>query len=84
MDDEKVIRDILKQMLESFGYSVVHKDNGKDALDYLVAESEANKPISGLIFDLTVPGGMGCMEATVEFRKMKLMEMLEKHMKPRF
>jgi PAS domain S-box-containing protein len=121
MDDEEIMRDTLKHMLESFGYSVVCKENGNDALYFLAAESKADRPVSGMIFDLTVPGGMGGMEAVAElrktdvktpvfvasgyadgpvmknpveygftagickpFRKMELMEMLEKHMKPGF
>ncbi|MBN2344582.1 MAG: PAS domain S-box protein [Deltaproteobacteria bacterium] len=69
MDDEEVMRDILKQMLESVGYSVICKDNGRDAIAFLSAELEANRPVSGMIFDLTVPGGMGGMEAIAELRK---------------
>jgi len=69
MDDEEVMRDILKQLLESFGYSVICRDNGKDALAFLTAEMEAKRPVAGMIFDLTVPGGMGGMEAVAELRK---------------
>jgi len=69
MDDEEVMRDILKKMLESLGYSVICKDNGKDALDFLSAELEAKRQVAGIIFDLTVPGGMGGMEAIAELRK---------------
>lgn len=69
MNDEEVMRDILTQLLESFGYSVICRDNGKDALAFLTAEMEAKRPVAGMIFDLTVPGGMGGMEAVAELRK---------------
>ncbi|MBN2527162.1 MAG: PAS domain S-box protein [Deltaproteobacteria bacterium] len=69
MDDEEAMRDILKQMLESFGYSAVCAGNGKDAIAFLNAELEAKRPVAGMIFDLTVPGGMGGMEAIAELRK---------------
>ncbi|MFO7735897.1 MAG: ATP-binding protein, partial [bacterium] len=119
MDDEEVMRETIGAMLESFGYSVVCKDNGKDAVDYFASELKENKLLSGMIFDLTVPGNMGGKEAVKEvrkidteipvfvvsgyadgpvmknpveygftasickpFRRTKLMEMLEKHMKP--
>ncbi len=119
MDDEEVMRETIGAMLESFGYSVVCKDNGKDAVDYFASELKENKLLSGMIFDLTVPGNMGGEEAVKEvrkidteipvfvvsgyadgpvmknpveygftasickpFRRTKLMEMLEKHMKP--
>ena len=70
MDDEEVMREILTDMLKAFGYDVVCKNNGKDALDYFSSELKANRPISGVIFDLTVPGGMGGMEAVAEIRKL--------------
>jgi ABC-type amino acid transport substrate-binding protein/signal transduction histidine kinase/CheY-like chemotaxis protein len=69
MDDEAPIRKILKKMLESFGYTVVLKENGRDALDYIVAETNAKRSFSGMIFDLTIPGGMGGEEAIKEVRK---------------
>lgn len=69
MDDEEVMREILKGMLKSFGYDVVCKNNGRDAVDYFNVELKANRQISGMIFDLTVPGEMGGMEAVAEVRK---------------
>lgn len=70
MDDERVMRETIGDMLESFGYSVVCKDNRKDAVDYLAAEIEADRPVCGMIFDLTIPGGMGGKEAVAEIRKL--------------
>lgn len=69
MDDEKAIRGVFKRVLESFGYTVVLFENGKDALEFIREESEADRKITGMIFDLTVPGGMGGEEAIGEIRK---------------
>jgi PAS domain S-box-containing protein len=69
MDDEEAIRDTIGHMLRSIGYSVVCKNNGQDAIDFLVTETKANHPLSGMIFDLTIPGGMGGKEAIAEIRK---------------
>lgn len=69
MDDEEVVRETLKGILKTFGYDVVCKSNGKDAVDYFTVELKANRQISGMIFDLTVPGEMGGMEAVAEIRK---------------
>jgi PAS domain S-box-containing protein len=69
MDDEEVMRDTLKNMLESLGYSVVSKENGKDAIDFFASEIKTNRKIVGMIFDLTVPGGMGGKAAIEEIRK---------------
>ncbi len=69
MDDEELIRETIQKMLESFGYTVVLKENGKDAVDFFTAETKANRAISGMIFDLTIPGAMGGKEAVREVRK---------------
>ncbi len=69
MDDEEAIRNIIKIILESFGYTVVLKENGKDAIDFFVTEIKANRKLAGMIFDLTIPGGMGGKEAIGEIRK---------------
>ena len=69
MDDEKAIRGVFKRALESFGYTVVLFENGKDALEFIREESEAGRKFTGMMFDLTVPGGMGGEEAIREIRK---------------
>jgi PAS domain S-box-containing protein len=69
MDDEEAIRKITKRMLESMGYTVVLKENGKDAVDFFKTEIKANRKLAGMIFDLTIPGGMGGKEAIGEIRK---------------
>jgi len=70
MDDEEVMRDTIGDMLETLGYSVVSKENGKDAIDFFATETKANRKISGIIFDLTIPGGMGGKAAIEEIRKL--------------
>ncbi len=69
MDDEPVIRDAISVMLGSFGYSVVLMENGKDTIDYFLAEKNANRICSGMILDLTIPGGKGGKETVTELRK---------------
>jgi PAS domain S-box-containing protein len=66
MDDEQMIRDVAGKALQSFGYTVVLKENGRDAIDYFAIE---NKEVAGMLFDLTIPGGIGGKEAIVEIRK---------------
>jgi CheY-like chemotaxis protein len=67
MDDEAVLRDTIRQMLELMGYTVICKGNGKEAVDFFM--SETPKRFAAMIFDLTVPGGMGGLEAVTEIRK---------------
>jgi PAS domain S-box-containing protein len=73
MDDEEVIRETLSDMLKSFGYHVVCKANGQDAVDFFAAELHAQRGLAGMIFDLTVPGGMGGIAALAEIRKLDAM-----------
>ena len=69
MDDEPVIRDVLKDVLELFGYTVVLTIRGEEAIEFCAAETKANREIAGMIFDLTIPGGMGGKEAIREIRR---------------
>ncbi len=70
MDDELSIREIFKRMLESFGYTVILFENGQDAVDFFKMELTAERQISGMIFDLTIAGGMGGEDAIKEVRKL--------------
>jgi CheY-like chemotaxis protein len=70
MDDEEVMRETVGDMLRSLGYSVVCKENGKDAVDCFLAETAARRTMAGMIFDLTVPGGMGGKAAVEDVRKL--------------
>lgn len=70
MDDEEVIRETLQNMLVSLGYSVVCKENGNDAVEFVIEEMVQGRNVSGAIFDLTVPGGMGGKVAVEEIRKL--------------
>ena len=70
MDDESVMLDVTRGMLESCGYTVACVENGLDALKFFSEEAQAGREISGAIFDLTVPGAMGGKEAVSQIRKM--------------
>lgn len=70
MDDDPNLGMTLKIMIESMGYTVVVKEDGKTAVDFFTTEKQADRPIAAMIFDLTVPGGMGGEEAIREIRKL--------------
>jgi two-component system, cell cycle sensor histidine kinase and response regulator CckA len=70
MDDEEVMRETISDMLKSLGYSVVCKDNGMDAIEFFASETTMKREITGMIFDLTVPGGMGGKAAVEAIRKL--------------
>lgn len=65
MDDQEIIRTAIGKMLENSGYSVVLKEEGATAVEYF----EKNRDIKGMIFDLTIPGGMDGLEAVSRIRK---------------
>jgi PAS domain S-box-containing protein len=72
MDDEELIREVIKEQLETLGYTVVLTENGNEAIDFFKAETAANRKLAGMIFDLTVPGGMGGKEAIRKIREICL------------
>jgi PAS domain S-box-containing protein len=69
MDDEEVMLETLRDMLELLGYTVVCRTSGKEAIEFVASEKLAKRDIAGMIFDLTIPGGMGGREAIDEIRK---------------
>ena len=65
MDDEKMIRDLFKQILSRFGYDAeVTRDGAETIISYQCA-MDAGNPFDLVLLDLTVRGGMGGKE-TVE------------------
>lgn len=69
MDDEEVVRDMLKDMLEKFGYSVICTDSGEKVIELFESVEQESRNIVGMIFDLTVQGGMGGQQAVKRIRK---------------
>ncbi len=69
MDDEESIRDVVESMLKALGYSVILTRDGKEAINLIKEEYKAKRKITGIILDLTVPGGMGGKAAITEIRE---------------
>ena len=59
MDDDAAIRRLVSLMLESLGYSVACVENGLAMIDLFKDERKNGTPLSAVILDLTIPGGMG-------------------------
>lgn len=72
MDDEDVMRDTIRNMLQTFGYTVVCMHDGREAIHFFTQEANEKRPIAGMILDLTVPGGMGGKTAVAEIRRLSL------------
>ncbi len=63
MDDEEVIRLLLKNILNSSGFSVDVTSNGAEAIKKYAKAKKMGLPYDAIIMDLTIPGGMGGKEA---------------------
>ncbi len=63
MDDEEMIRNLLKTLLGRFGYDVVVASTGAEAVDAYKKASLSANPFVGVILDLTVRDGMDGREA---------------------
>ncbi|MBD3347360.1 MAG: PAS domain S-box protein [Chitinivibrionales bacterium] len=63
MDDDEVVRMVVRRLLTNSGYDVVCTSNGSEAVDAYRNFLEKGTPFDAVIMDLTVPGGMGGKEA---------------------
>jgi len=63
MDDEEMLRNMLRKMLSLAGYEVQTAADGAEAVALYAAARDAGQPFAAVILDLTVPGGMGGREA---------------------
>jgi len=70
MDDEDIILAVGREMLEELGYDVAIAKDGAAAVKLFSEAGEAGKPFSGVVLDLTIPGGMGGKEAIGIIRKL--------------
>lgn len=69
MDDEEMVRDIVGEMLESFGHETFSAKDGEEALKIHKKAIEDNIPIDLTIMDLVIPEGMGGKEAIQKLLK---------------
>ncbi len=63
MDDEDMVRDVVRRMLERLGYSVGVARSGEEAIVAYRRALEQGEPFDAVIMDLTIPAGMGGKEA---------------------
>lgn len=59
MDDEKIIRQVLGDMLSVLGYEAVCVKDGAQAIEAYTEVMGTDKPFDAIIMDLTIPGGLG-------------------------
>jgi len=69
MDDEDVIRRVAGRMLSLAGHDAVFASDGAEAIRAYTSVRKSGDPFDLVIFDLTVPGGMGGKDALQELLK---------------
>jgi CheY-like chemotaxis protein len=63
MDDEPQLRYIMKEVMTDEGAEVFLVSEGGEAIDLFEKKAASGTPVDLIIADLTIPGGMGGMEA---------------------
>ena len=66
MDDEEIVRDVVKGMLEHLGHHTICAADGEQAVEKYKRAKNSDAPIDLIIMDLTIPRGMGGKEAVKE------------------
>jgi two-component system cell cycle sensor histidine kinase/response regulator CckA len=69
MDDEDMIREITREMLEFLEYEAVAAEDGEEALELYQSAMNSGSPIEVVILDLVVPTGMGGKECIQKLQK---------------
>ena len=69
MDDEEVIHQTVGRILTQLGYESISVRDGREALRAYKLALEEGDPFDLVIMDLTIPGGMGGVEAVAELHK---------------
>jgi len=64
MDDMEAMMTVAGEILRALGYEVEFSTNGQEAIDAYKRAKESGNPFDAVVFDLTVPGGMGGEEAS--------------------
>jgi signal transduction histidine kinase/ABC-type amino acid transport substrate-binding protein/ActR/RegA family two-component response regulator len=72
MDDEPQLRYIMKEVLGDEGAKIFTVSDGSEAIDLFEKMASLEQPIDLIIADLTIPGGMGGLEAVRLIREQGL------------
>lgn len=62
MEDEKIVRDVIKRMLDQCGYEAVFARDGREALFIYHKAKMSGNLFDAVILDLVIPEGMGGKE----------------------
>ena len=62
MDDDELLKELAKEMLDMLGYESAFAKDGAEAIEMYRKAMESEKPYDAVILDLTIPGSMGGKE----------------------
>lgn len=69
MDDEEALRTLLARILKRLGYKVKCASHGAEAIALYQMAKASGHGFDAVLLDLTVPGGMGGVEAAAKIRE---------------
>ena len=69
LEDEEIVLKAALRMLKELGYECEATSDGKNTLRRYREEAAAGNPFAAVIMDLTIPGGMGGVEAVKQLRR---------------
>jgi serine/threonine protein kinase len=70
LEDDLLVRDLLRRTLESARYEVHETGDGKDTLRLYEESMQSGRPYDLVILDLTIPGGMCGRETMMHLRRL--------------
>lgn len=70
MDDEEMLRKVAGQMLVALGHKVSVAENGEEAISCYRQALKCGERFDLVIMDLTIPGGMGGLDAVQEILRL--------------
>ena len=69
MDDEEMLRNLLRHMLCRLGYDVLTASDGEEVIKLYLQTGNSARPVDCIIMDLIIPDAMGGEEAVKEVLK---------------
>gem|GEM_PF-931938 len=69
MDDDPDVRQVAGRILEHLGYEVAFATEGSEAINAYQEARDSGRPFAAVIMDLTIPGGMGGLEALKNLKR---------------
>ncbi len=70
VDDQDAVRQSAQRLLEKLGYRTIAAADGQQAIDLYRQQARTTEPVSAVLLDMTLPGGLDGDEVKDEIRRM--------------